>query len=121
MSERETIMNRWRGLVTLTRTIVDQGSRAVERVQTEEVARAATVIGRVPQLRGGARVAQALHDLVVTTTHARVRQIAEVVEAIVLAGIDARAGRPSGGMAEPVSSANGGNAKTPTYPDASIG
>jgi hypothetical protein len=114
MSDPQTTTNRWRGLVTLTRTVVDQGSRAIERVQTEEVARAVAVVGRVPQLRAGARMAQALHDLVVATTHARIRQVAEVVEAIVVAGIDARADATQSDhdVAHGVTSASGGNART---------
>lgn len=108
--QRTTTMNRWRGLVHLARTVVDQGSRAIERVQTEEVARAVTVVGGViPQLRGPARAVGALHDLVAASTHARIRQVAQIVEAVVVAAIDARADTDTTG--------SGHDAPRPSDPD----
>lgn len=65
--------SRWRGLAALVQAGVDAGSRAVERVQLEVVARPLAIAAAIPQLTAPAAAVRAVHEVAVTTTHAGIR------------------------------------------------
>lgn len=72
-------MNRLRGLKALVQDAVDQGSRAVERLQKETMRRPLEIIAQIPPLEVPGKGILEIHDLAVTNTHAVVRVVNRVV------------------------------------------
>jgi hypothetical protein len=72
-------MNRLRGLKALVQDAVDQGSRAVERLQKETMRRPLEIIAQIPPLEVPGKGILEIHDLAVTNTHAVVRLVNRVV------------------------------------------
>jgi hypothetical protein len=66
---------RWRGVVALVRDAVEQGSRAIERVQIETARRPFTILEHIPPIALPARLVHVVHDVSVKTVHATIRAI----------------------------------------------
>ncbi len=72
-------MERWRGLKALVQEAVEQGSRAVERLQKETAQRPFDILQRIPPLRVPVQGIREIHDLAVSSTHAMIRLVNRVV------------------------------------------
>ena len=72
-------MERLRGAKALVRDVVDQGSRAVERLQKETARRPLELIARIPPLQVPAEGILEIHDMAVSNTHAMIRLVNRVV------------------------------------------
>jgi len=73
------VSSRWRGLAALVQAGVDAGSRAVERVQLDVMARPLAIAAAIPKLAAPAETVKTLHALAVTSTHAGIRYCNELV------------------------------------------
>ena len=71
--------SRWRGLAALVQAGVDAGSRAVERVQLDVVARPLVLAEAIPQLAAPAEAVRTIHALMVSSTHTGIRAVNELV------------------------------------------
>jgi len=80
---------RWRGLKSLFVDAVDQGSRAVERIQTVTAARPFVILERFAAIAPVARSVHILHDKAVATVHATIRVVNRASGAAVDAVLDA--------------------------------
>ena len=72
-------MNRWRGLVVLVRDAVENGSKAIEKIQKETANRPFGVLEQIPPIAGPVKVVHTIHDVSVTTTHTAIRLVNRVV------------------------------------------
>ena len=72
-------MNRWRGLVVLVKEAVENGSRAVEKIQKETAARPFGLLEQIPPIAGPVKLVHGVYDLSVTTTHTAIRSVNKVV------------------------------------------
>ena len=91
-----TDLARWRGLVTLVRDAVEHGSRAVERLQLETAGRPFAVLDAIPGVAEPARVVHVVYDASVSSVHAIVRGVAQVVATTIDAALIAADERPRG-------------------------
>ncbi len=64
---------RWRGLKDLVQAAIDEGSRAVERVQLESAQRPFQLLQAIPSLAGPVQLIAAVHDGVVRGVHSGIR------------------------------------------------
>lgn len=64
---------RWRGLKDLVQAAIDEGSRAVERVQLESAQRPFLLLQAIPSLTGPVQLIAAVHDGVVRGVHSGIR------------------------------------------------
>jgi hypothetical protein len=72
-------MERWRGSKALVQEAVDQGSRAVERLQMETARKPFEILERIPPLRVPVQGIREIHDAAVSNTHAMIRLVNRVV------------------------------------------
>jgi len=72
-------MERWRGLKALVQDAVDQGSRAVERLQKETAQRPFELLGRIPPLHVPVQGIREIHDMAISNAHAMIRLVNRVV------------------------------------------
>jgi hypothetical protein len=82
------MMERLRGLKALVHDAVDQGSRAVERLQKETARRPLELLARLPPLEVPAKGILEIHDMAVSNTHAMIRLVNRVVVDTLDVGID---------------------------------
>ncbi|MDC3962109.1 hypothetical protein [Polyangium jinanense] len=73
------MMERWRGAKALVADTIDQGSRAVERLQKETARRPLDLLARIPPLEVPAKGILEIHHLLVSNTHAMIRLVNRVV------------------------------------------
>ena len=78
-------MNRWRGLVVLVTEAVENGSKAVEKIQKETANRPFGILEQIPPIAAPVKVIHAIHDVSVTTTHSAIRLVNRVVGDAVVA------------------------------------
>lgn len=71
-------MNRWRGLVVLVTDAVENGSKAVEKLQKETANRPFGVLEQIPPIAGPVKIIHSVHDFSVTTTHTAIRLVNRV-------------------------------------------
>lgn len=72
-------MNRWVGVVSILRDAVENGSRAVEKIQKETANRPFAVLEAIGPIAGPAKTVHAVHDMAVTATHSAIRLVNKVV------------------------------------------
>ena len=72
-------MNRWRGLVVLIRDAVENGSKAVEKIQKETANRPFGVLEQIEPIAKPVKVIHSIHDVSVATTHTAIRLVNRVV------------------------------------------
>jgi hypothetical protein len=84
-----TALARWRGLAALIVDAVEQGSRAVERVQTAAAARPFAILEQIPAIAPVARGIHVAHDQGVAGVHLAIRTVARASGAAVDAALDA--------------------------------
>ena len=89
-----TDLSKWRGLGSLLVDAVEEGSRAVERIQLETAQRPFAVIEQVPVIARFGRVVHVAHTAAVTTVHAGVRLVAHAVGTAVEAALAVAESRP---------------------------
>ncbi len=68
-----------KGLKALVQDAVEQGSRAVEKIQLETARRPFVVLEHIPAIAGPAKVVHMIHDASVGVTHAMIRGITALV------------------------------------------
>ena len=81
-------LRRWRGLRSLITDAVEQGSKAIERIQKETARRPFAVLEALPPIAAPAKVVHVLHDAAVTGTHGAIRLVNKIVGTAVEAVID---------------------------------
>lgn len=72
-------MNRWRGLVVLVTEAVENGSKAVEKIQKETANRPFGVLEQIAAIAGPVKVIHSIHDASVASTHTAIRLVNRVV------------------------------------------
>ncbi len=72
-------MNRWVGVVSILRDAVENGSRAVEKIQKETANRPFAVLEALGPISAPAKTVHAVHDATVTATHTAIRLVNRVV------------------------------------------
>jgi len=82
-----TKLARWRGLGWLVVEAVEQGSRAVERIQLETARHRFGILAHVPVLATAAGVVHQVHDAAVTAVHASVRGVSRNADHLALGKI----------------------------------
>ena len=90
--------SRWRGLKDLVQEAVEQGSRAVERVQTETARRPFELLERIPPLTTTVRGIHAIYDAAVATSHLGIRTVTKVVGTTLDLALDAVQSPPPAGL-----------------------
>ena len=107
MTTSMTTWARWRGLKALVQDLVENGSRAVERVHKETAARSFTVLELIPPIAEPARQVHAIHDASVSGVYAAIRGVNRLVGATLDVVLTAAEGgeqhrEPSGSASERV-------------------
>lgn len=72
-------LRRWRGLKQLVEDAVENGSRAVERIQKETAQRPFAILESIPPIAVPVRGIHELHDHVVTAVHGSIRITTRVI------------------------------------------
>jgi len=73
------MMERWRGMKSLVQDAVDQGSRAVERLQKDTAKKPFDLLARIPPLHVPVQGIREIHDMAVSNAHAMIRLVNRVV------------------------------------------
>ena len=71
-------MQRWRGLKSLIIDAVDQGSRAVERIQVETARKPFELLEQIPPLAVPVKGIHTIHDTTVAGVHGVIRLVNQV-------------------------------------------
>jgi hypothetical protein len=82
-------LKKWRGLKGLVEDAVENGSRAIQKIQLETAARPFAILERLPVVAAPAKTVHLIHDATVSATHAAVRVIAKAVGGAVDVAFDA--------------------------------
>lgn len=95
-------MQRWRGLKSLIVDAVDQGSRAVERIQKETAQTPFAILERIPPLAVPVKGIHEIHDTAVSSIHGMIRLVTRVTGDTLDVVLDAVEKQQSAkGVAEP--------------------
>ena len=76
-------MSRWRGAAKLVTDAVEQGSRAVERIQKETARRPFGILEMIPAIAVQARAVHVVHDATVSGVHGAIRLVTRAVDGTV--------------------------------------
>ena len=76
-------MKRWRGVAKLVTDAVEQGSKAVERIQKETARRPFGILEMIPAIAAPARAVHLIHDATVSGVHGAIRLVTRAVDGTV--------------------------------------
>jgi hypothetical protein len=75
-------MSRWHGLKSLLEDVVENGSRAVERVHRESARRPFEILELIPPIALPVRGVRLIHDAVLTTVYEGIRLTTRALRAV---------------------------------------
>jgi hypothetical protein len=80
--------NRWRGVAKLVTDAVEEGSKAVERIQKETARRPFAILEMIPAIAVPALAAHVIHDATVSGVHGAIRLVTRAVDGTVGVAFD---------------------------------
>ena len=83
-----TARDRWRGAAKLLADAVEEGSKAVERIQKETAKRPFGILERIPGIAAPARAVHIIHDATVSGVHGAIRLVTRAVDGTVGVAFD---------------------------------
>ena len=83
-----TDVKRWRGLRALIGDAVEQGASAIERVHLQTARRPFAVLEQIPGIAEPAQNIHQIHDSVVSSVYATIREVNRLVGEIADAALD---------------------------------
>jgi hypothetical protein len=79
---------RWRGAAKLLSDAVEQGSKAIERIQKETAQRPFAVLEAIPGVALPARAVHVIHDATVSGVHGAIRLVTRAVDGTIGVGFE---------------------------------